>query len=118
VLRRPFESSQDACGDYTDLLKAHGIVARMSRIGHPYDNAKVESFMTTLKQEEIDGRSYRDLRHARRHIGSFIEQVYNRHRLHSALDYRSPLEFEVGHATPTVTVTAAMGFQGMGNLPR
>ena len=56
------------------------------------------------------------VRHARRHIGSFIEQVSNRHRLYSVLDYRSPLEFEVGHAPPTVTVAAAMGFQGMGNL--
>ena len=109
---------QYACGDYTDLLRAHGIVASMSRIGNPYDNAKVESFMKTLKQEEIDGKSYRNLRHATQNIGSFIEQVYNRHRLHSALDYRSPLEFEVGHAPPTVTVAAAMGFQGMGNLPR
>jgi len=103
---------QYACGDYTGLLKAHDIQASMSRIGNPYDNAKAESFMKTLKHEEIDGSSYRDLRHARRQIGSFIEDVYNRHRLHSALDYRSPLEFEA-QATP-IDVTGAMGFQGMG----
>jgi putative transposase len=106
---------QYACSEYTNLLRTHGIVASMSRIGNPYDNARVESFMKTLKQEEIDGKSYRDLRHATRNIGSFIEQVYNRQRLHSALDYRSPLEFELGHPTPTVTVwPPRWGFQGMG----
>ena len=104
---------QYACGDYTDLLTAQGLVASMSGIGNPYDNAKVESFMKTLKQE-IDGKSYRNLRHATRNIGSFIEQVYNRQRLHSALDYRSPLEFEPGHATPIVTVwPPPWGFQVM-----
>jgi putative transposase len=102
---------QYACGDYADLLKAHDIVASMSRIGNPYDNAKVESFMKTLKHEEIDGRGYRDGRHARRQIGSFIEDVYNRNRLHSALNYRSPLEFEERHAKPIPA--AGMGFQGM-----
>jgi transposase InsO family protein len=66
----------------------------MSRIGNPYDNAKAESFMKTLKQEEVDGRAYRDLRHARTAIGTFVEQVYNRQRLHSALAYRPPAEFE------------------------
>jgi putative transposase len=82
---------------------------------NPYDNAKVENFMKTLKQEEIGGKSYRDLRHAARNLGSFIEQVYNRQRLHSVLDYRSPVEFEVGHATPTATVwPPRWGFQGMG----
>jgi putative transposase len=109
---------QYACGDYTDLLDAHGIVASMSRIGNPYDNAKAESFIKTLKQEEIDGSSYRDVRQARRQIGSFIEDVYNRHRLHSALDYRSPLEFEVlCHATPTHCLRRRDGgFQGMGEI--
>jgi transposase InsO family protein len=66
----------------------------MSRIGCPYDNAKAESFMKTLKQEEVDGRAYRDVEHARSAIGPFLDQVYNRHRLHSALAYQSPVEFE------------------------
>jgi putative transposase len=85
---------QYACRDYTIILEAHGIVPSMSRIGCPTDNAKAESFMKTLKQEEIDGRAYRTADQARSAIGAFIEQVYNRHRLHSALAYRPPAEFE------------------------
>jgi putative transposase len=85
---------QYACPDYTSVLDRHGIQASMSRVGNPYDNARAESFMKTLKQEEVDGRDYRDIRCARREIGSFIEQIYNRQRLHSALGYRPPEEFE------------------------
>jgi putative transposase len=85
---------QYACADYTDILEAHDVRSSMSRIGCPYDNAKAESFMKTLKQEEVDGRSYRDINHARSAIGAFFEDVYNRHRLHSALAYRPPAEFE------------------------
>jgi transposase InsO family protein len=85
---------QYACGDYTAILKAHDIQASMSRVGNPYDNAKAESFMKTLKQEEVDGTAYRDVADARARIGSFIETVYNRQRLHSALDYLSPEEYE------------------------
>src|SRR4029077_13947796 len=59
-----------------------------------YDNAKAESFMKTLKQEEINGCSYHNLNQARSAIGAFIETIYNRQRLHSALDYRSPDEYE------------------------
>jgi putative transposase len=57
----------------------------MSRVGNPYDNAQAESFMKTLKQEEVDGQIYRDLDHARASIGTFIDDIYNRQRLHSAL---------------------------------
>jgi putative transposase len=85
---------QYACAEYTALLEQHDIQASMSRVGNPYDNAKAESFMKTLKQEEIDGRDYRDIDDARQQIGAFIEQVYNRQRLHSALRYRPPVQFE------------------------
>jgi hypothetical protein len=66
----------------------------MSRAGNPYDNARCESFFRTLKREEIDGRPYRDLEDLRAHVEEFIEQYYNRCRLHSALGYRPPEEFE------------------------
>jgi putative transposase len=87
---------QYACGDYIARLEAAAIQPSMSRIGCPYDNAMAESFMKTLKAEEVDGQLYRDLEHARTDIGRFIETVYNRQRLHSALGYLSPEEFENG----------------------
>ena len=85
---------QYACGDYVDRLLALGIQPSMSRPGCPYDNAMAESFMKTLKTEEVDGSAYHDLEDARARIGQFIQDVYNRQRLHSALDYLSPEEFE------------------------
>lgn len=85
---------QYACSDYTEVLAAHAITASMSRVGNPYDNAKAERFMRTLKIEQIDGTLYRDLAHARADIGPFIEEVYNSKRLHTALAYRSPSDFE------------------------
>jgi transposase InsO family protein len=85
---------QYACGDYMALLRAHDVQPSMSRVGNPYDNAKAESFMKTLKTEEVDGRGYRNITNAQEQIGDFITNVYNRSRLHSALDYRSPEEFE------------------------
>ena len=85
---------QYACSDSSALLAAHGSQPSMSRIGSPYDNAKAESFLKTLKQEEFDGRAYRNADEACRSIGTFIEKVYNRQRLHSALAYLTPTEFE------------------------
>jgi transposase InsO family protein len=87
---------QYACGAYVKRLESCGITISMSRPGNPYDNAWAESFMKTLKVEEVDGRHYRNFDHAETCIGTFIEEVYNRQRLHSALDYCSPMEFEAG----------------------
>jgi transposase InsO family protein len=90
---------QYAYGDYIDRLKAAGIQPSMSRAGCPYDNAMAESFMKTLKLEEVDGSAYADLATARAAIGAFLESVYNQTRLHSALDYLSPVEFETRSAS-------------------
>jgi transposase InsO family protein len=75
-------------------LQARDIAISMSRLANPYDNAKAESFMKTLKAEEVNGNAYKTLDHAKRDIGEFIETVYNTQRLHSALGYKPPVEFE------------------------
>jgi transposase InsO family protein len=85
---------QYASGDYTQLLRAHKVQISMSRRGNPYDNAQAESFMKTLKYEEVYRSDYRDERDARSGIGRFLEKVYNQKRLHSALSYVPPAEFE------------------------
>ena len=71
----------------------------MSRRGNPYDNARAESFMKTLKSEEVSMNRYRDLGEARASIGHFLEEIYNRRRLHSSLGYVPPVEFEAGVAS-------------------
>jgi putative transposase len=85
---------QYASQAYTDLLKSRGITISMSRKGNPYDNAACESFIKTLKYEEVHRQEYRDLAEARSSIQRFLERVYNEKRLHSALGYRPPVEFE------------------------
>jgi transposase InsO family protein len=85
---------QYASREYTALLQAQGITISMSRKGNPYDNAIAESFMKTLKYEQVYREDYQDLREARAAIQQFLEQVYNEKRLHSALGYLPPAEFE------------------------
>jgi len=87
---------QYASGDYTGLLKDRQITISMSRKGNPYDNAFCESFMKTLKYDEVHRQEYGDLAEARASIEHFIERVYNQKRLHSALGYSAPAEFENG----------------------
>jgi putative transposase len=89
---------QYASQNYTELLKQHQAQISMSRKGNPYDNAACESFMKTLKHEEVYRNEYRDFQEARAGIGEFLERVYNRCRLHSALGYLPPTEFENGAA--------------------
>ncbi len=76
------------------LLRSHSLVPSMSRPANPYDNASCESFMRTLKREEIRANEYRDLGHLLQNVAAFIDHYYNRVRLHSALGYRPPEEFE------------------------
>jgi len=85
---------QYASDEYVGVLERHGMLPSMSRPANPYDNASCESFMKTLKREEIYANQYRDLDHLRANIEEFVERYYNQQRLHSALGYRSPEEFE------------------------
>ncbi len=104
---------QYACSEDTQRLNARGIAISMSRPGNPYDNAKAESFMKTLKAEEVNGKNYANLEEGRRQIGAFIETVYNAQRLHSALGYKPPVEFEEEsrknlNRSPTITTALSL----------
>jgi putative transposase len=85
---------QYTCKAYQQQLQQPGLIASMSRKGMPYDNAAMESFFSSLKQEEIHHEQYRTRDEARSHVFDYIEVFYNRQRLHSALDYQSPEAFE------------------------
>jgi transposase InsO family protein len=112
---------QYAADEYSSLLTQHGIQISMSRKGNPYDNARTESFMKTLKYEEVYRQEYRDLPDALRSLRRFIEKVYNEKRLHSALGYLPPTEFEANLAVTNNCEEAASRqlyefFQASGNL--
>ena len=85
---------QYASAEYGDVLDKHRIIASMSRLANPWDNAKCESFMKTLKQEEIRANEYRDLEHLRKNVTEFVDHYYNGQRLHSAWGYQTPEAFE------------------------
>lgn len=92
---------QYASSDYVKLLEKHGALPSMSRPANPYDNATCESFIKTLKHEEIRYLQVEDLETLRSHLQEFMETYYNRRRLHSALDYCSPEQFEQQQAAST-----------------
>jgi transposase InsO family protein len=107
---------QDASGEYATVLRKRQIIPSMSRPANPYDNASCESFMKTLKREEIYANDYQDLEHLLGNIETFIEQYYNRSRLHSALGYRSPEEFEREANTTVNSAGATMSFFRHGEI--
>ena len=101
---------QYASNEYVQVLLEHQMIPSMSRPANPYDNASCESFMKTLKREEIYANNYVDLDHLRRNIEAFIEDYYNRCRLHSALGYQPPEEFEQQLESPVTSGGATMSF--------
>jgi putative transposase len=108
---------QYASADYIRILRSHGMWPSMSRPANPYDNAACESFMKTLKREEIYANKYRDIADLRAHIEEFIDHYYNRQRLHSALGYKTPEEFEAALQSPVQPATS-VSFQRHGEIYR
>jgi putative transposase len=113
--------SQYASNDYVKRLESIGAVLSMSRPGRPWENGQCESFLKTLKQEEIDARPYHTMEELEQHITEFIEQIYNRVRLHSALGYLSPAEFENRPVQPgsvPVWLPAALSLRRHEEIPQ
>jgi transposase InsO family protein len=98
---------QYASHDYVALLETHQVQISMSRRANPWDNATCESFMKTLKCEEVYRSEYRNLAEARARIGEFLEEIYNQKRLHSSLGYCPPAEFERRQLSPVFAVVVA-----------
>ena len=110
IIHHSDQGVQYACQSYVDRLETCGAVLSMSRPGCPWENGRCESFIKTLKHEELDARPYRTLEELREHVTEFIEQIYNLKRLHSALEYRSPIEFENQHAAGLGWMPATLSF--------
>jgi hypothetical protein len=109
---------QYASEQYMRMLHNHGILPSMSRPANPYDNAFCESFIKTLKREEIYANEYQDIDQLGAHLERFIDQYYNRLRLHSALGYHTPEQFEAACATPTAWAGPTVSFPRHGEIYR
>jgi transposase InsO family protein len=103
------QGAQYACADYIRRLEEHQILVSMSRAGRPWENARCESFLKTLKYEQIDGRVFATLEEVEQNVEDFIDRFYNTRRLHSALGYRSPADFEKQHELGRQAIASSPG---------